>query len=296
MDSLVLELQREAMDSSVPIADLLRKAKTVAVKLDIKEFQDWIEKESNGYSKAEDLPDYRKIIGEGKALNPYHGWQPIVFSRSKIAEYFNTCYIFQPVSTIESSLKSESTFFTLNYSPEAEKNLQNATTGPGLEITRHIDPSQMVGIIERVRNIIHDWTLKLEKDGILGEGMTFSKEEKKLASNKNYTINIGNVTSAQFQQDSPGSTQSMTINEFDIDKVKEFVELFESKIDEVKFKQDELDEIKAEIAGIKSQFEVKKPNKNMVLGALTSIRDKLTIHGATEAGKFLLGEIGKLFI
>ena len=42
MISIVLELQKEAMNPAVEISDLLRKAKFVARKLKISEIEEWI--------------------------------------------------------------------------------------------------------------------------------------------------------------------------------------------------------------------------------------------------------------
>lgn len=77
MDSIVLELQREALDENVNIETLLRKAYLVAKKLKLKDFEDWINQEMNGYNK--EVPKYREIAGEVKAYNPLRGWIPIVF-------------------------------------------------------------------------------------------------------------------------------------------------------------------------------------------------------------------------
>jgi hypothetical protein len=49
MQSLLLQLQGECLDSSVSIPDVLRKALVVARKLGVKDFQTWIEKALNGY-------------------------------------------------------------------------------------------------------------------------------------------------------------------------------------------------------------------------------------------------------
>jgi len=47
--SLVLELQKEALDQRVSVSHLLRKALVVVRKLKLSEFQNWIEIELNGY-------------------------------------------------------------------------------------------------------------------------------------------------------------------------------------------------------------------------------------------------------
>ena len=72
-----------------------------------------------------------------------------------------------------------------------------------------------IGVLDAVRNAILDWTLKLEQDGILGEGMTFSTEEKQTAMNNGPTYNIagnfhgviGNVSSQHAQIGSFGQIE-----------------------------------------------------------------------------------------
>lgn len=72
---------------------------------------------------------------------------------------------------------------------------------------RQISRSQLTAIIDRVRNLILDWALDLEKNRILGEGMTFSDEEKKRASSTAITVHgnfqgiIGDVRESKLSQD-----------------------------------------------------------------------------------------------
>ena len=76
MEGIVLELEREALDENVGIEALLRKAYLVARKLKLTDFEKWINNEQNGYEG--EVPEYRMIGGEYKALNPYRGWIPVV--------------------------------------------------------------------------------------------------------------------------------------------------------------------------------------------------------------------------
>ena len=52
----------------------------------------------------------------------------------------------------------------------------------------------------------------MEKDGILGEGLTFSKNEAEIAHQGNHTINYlavsGDVVSSQIQQGTNASSQN----------------------------------------------------------------------------------------
>lgn len=86
MKSLVLELQAEALDSNVPVADLLRKALVVARKLNIPALQEWCESELKGYSgPGTEVPSYRKMEGRLMAHNPYRGWIPVMFKDPEVA-------------------------------------------------------------------------------------------------------------------------------------------------------------------------------------------------------------------
>lgn len=59
--SLLREIQKAALDSSVNLPDLLRKCKVLAARLKHREFADWIGRELNGYSRDDDLPAYRQV-------------------------------------------------------------------------------------------------------------------------------------------------------------------------------------------------------------------------------------------
>ena len=69
----------------------------------------------------------------------------------------------------------------------------------GIEIARN----QMAGLIDHVRNLILDWSLDLEKAGILGGELGFSPEEQRQASK--VSINIGTFNGNLHQGDVSGS-------------------------------------------------------------------------------------------
>jgi len=55
---------------------------------------------------------------------------------------------------------------------------------------RMFSNNQVTSIFDAVRNRILDWTLKLEAEGILGEGMTFTPKEKEAAQHVVFTSQI----------------------------------------------------------------------------------------------------------
>lgn len=68
--SLVLDLQKDAIDSNLAVTDLLRKAKVAAKKLRVADFEEWIDSELFGYEEADTIPPYRRLRGELRASTP----------------------------------------------------------------------------------------------------------------------------------------------------------------------------------------------------------------------------------
>jgi hypothetical protein len=75
-----------------------------------------------------------------------------------------------------------------------------------------ISPNVIIDIIEQVKNKILDWAIVLEENGIMGEGISFTIEEKTRAQSEPQIVNyISNfysfVSDLQFQQGTDNSEQ-----------------------------------------------------------------------------------------
>lgn len=192
MAGLVEQLQAEVLDSTKPITDLLRKALVVAKKLGIKDFETWIAAELNGYvGTTLTPPEYRKVVGEIKAYNPYNNYlMPIVVDDPKISMTIRSRYLFEPISSLQSLLEEKTGSLTLSFPRQIEKMLCNGHDEwvvPKL----HLGINAIHSILDTVRNNILQWALKLEEEGILGEGMSFNAQEKEKALTST-NIRIGN--------------------------------------------------------------------------------------------------------
>ena len=207
--SLILELQKHAMDQGFNILDLLSRAYVVARKLRIDSFVDWIEKEQKGYSKETEVPPYRRIATYLHYRNPYNGWQPVVLQSKKEQLFYASFPVTDSIPSISDLLKSSGAFSCYLLSDDMNvkysKSLRHiGDLGVVFQFALYTPRNAMANIIQQVRNKILDWSLLLEENGILGEGMSFS--EKELANAKtnsiiNYTINIyGNAENTQIQQ------------------------------------------------------------------------------------------------
>jgi hypothetical protein len=195
MIPIVLQLQKDAIDKNIPVANLLRTAKVIATKLDQNEALTWIDKELNGYMEcsSEELPRYRKLTGEPKAYNPYHGWQPIIFKGAKDLKLASKAPLGQALGSIEESLSNgKDGYFVFPYSPERKTNLIQAISYD-TDVHLRLDFSQLWGVVDAVRNLVLNWSLELEKAGIVGSQMIFTVEEKVSAKAVTHQFFIQNV-------------------------------------------------------------------------------------------------------
>ena len=76
-----------------------------------------------------------------------------------------------------------------------------------------------------MRNRVLEWALELEKKGIIGEGMTFSTEERKAAGQTTYQAitNIGSMKNSQLSQNSPNASQNLQTGA-DLEQILAFIE------------------------------------------------------------------------
>lgn len=215
--AIVLELQEEALKSDSDILSLLRKSSLIARKLDLKDFQDWISNELNGYKNEENLPDYRYIRGDLKALNPVHGWVPVVVSNAKWEKQFSIRKVFDSIPSLNSlsTFNEKPLYLPLN---GEEIDFLNNYTPFKTTYTMLISPNSVSNIIEQVKNKILDWAITLEENGILGEGLRFTTEEKAIAKNEaqivNYINNFyGDISDSQIQEGTTNSKQKLKKNQ-----------------------------------------------------------------------------------
>ena len=206
---IVIQLQTEALDESVDIETLLRKAYLVARKLQLKDFEKWASNEQNGYT--DNIPEYRIIDGEIKAWNPYHGWIPVVFN-GKIADELGKMPIGNPISVICDAYKSNDEAIVFNLSGQLTEILNQNTTAFQTKYSFHSSKTEFRKIISAVRNKILEWAILLEENGIVGDGLSFTEKEKQTAL-ESHTINsytnnfFATTDNAQIQQGGNNNNQ-----------------------------------------------------------------------------------------
>lgn len=199
---IVIELQKQALDENTSLEALLRKAYLVAKKLKLKELEVWINQEQNGYNSK--VPDYRILAGEMKAWNPYHEWIPMIMP-ADIANMVNKIPLGMSISAIVDSYESSEGSVVLSINGEMTEALNKMTDSFPTKYGFIVSKSELYRIMSTVRNKILDWAIILEENGILGEDMTFTNEEKETATSSeiinNYINNFyGEVNDIDLQQ------------------------------------------------------------------------------------------------
>ncbi len=175
---------------------MLRRAKIIAVKLDLVDFWQWIESELNGYKLNSDIPEYRIIQGQPKAYNSYYGVRsPITFMDSDDRDAFAHKAIGQSIAELEHIVQNrdDEKWLQIPYPEDIQIQMRELHKWVATQYTLLITFTAVRGVIESVRNILLDWSLKLEKEWILWHEITFSEQEKEIALNEkinNYHINV----------------------------------------------------------------------------------------------------------
>ena len=291
MTGLVLELQREALDSSVPVGSLLRKASVISRKLDLKEVDEWIGCELGGYRDV-DPPEYRKVFGELKAWNPVRGWIPVVIPDTEMVELICSRYIPQSVFELEDLLAEGAEAPILKFPSDQQAALMQfmqANMQPALHLSRQL----LLRIVQAVRDRILNLTLDWEKRGILGEGLTFSREEKANASAITYTTinHIGEMHNSQLQQHSSGS---QTLNASDAQALISLADAVKAALAQLKLGSDQQAELEADAATLRLQAGLPKPKAGIVRATLLSMKAIIEGCAGNVAATALLARIGPL--
>lgn len=298
MSSLVLELQKELLDSGCDVLHALRKAHVIAVKLKLNDFDSWIQNELNGYKgNYKDVPDYRQMKGQLKAKNPYHGWIPIMFSDNKTENALSCMPAYESLAELlEVKKGSKDGNFFYGFPAEQSQMIIKMSNMPmPMQIGLFISTHHITEVVERVRNCLLEWTLKLEAEGIMGEGMMFNQEEKATAQaipqqiNNYYgTVVNGDVENAQIVS---GSSNTVTYSAGDVtNAVKEIRKTLESE----SISKDDMESAVEMLEDISNKIDQgKKPG--VIKAALVGLRDFVLDVGANVTATLIAAKIQGLF-
>lgn len=277
MTGLVLELQRDAYNQEIRVSTLLRKALAISKKLGIVEIENWLNKELNGYLTQDEIPKYRIIYGDVKAWNSYrNSWIPTCLPNAEIEELVSKREIDLPIGELESLIENEAHELRVSLPSYVEKILVEIFDKQ-MQFYLIVGKTKFISILEIVRTNILNWTLELEQQGILGEGMSFSAEEKAKAQHitNHITNNIGSMHNSQLQQDSAHATQALNVTETNQADLKAFVEELKKSVDSLQLAQEQIQVLKEAIAMLEIQANSTKPNNLIIKESGRTVRNIL---------------------
>lgn len=284
---LILQIQEAAMDSKASVTDALRKAKIACFKLDLKTFLGWVDCELGGYTadSEQEIPNYRCIIGELQAFNPVRGWMPIHCNDSEEHDILARAFIVQSIGSIEDMLigADPANIFTYRHNQDAS-NIIRRMIGYNFDIRVKLAFPHAVGILHAVRNILLDWTLSMEREGIVGENLIFSSEDRRKSSvvteKTVNNFNIGHV--GALVQNAQGSiVQGSAASSLDINDVRKLVEDMERLLPAAALNKDTEAQVSDALDGLKDASKGMHPDKSRIRKGLELLKGVMASAGET---------------
>lgn len=198
---LVIQLQLAAMDAQATVQSVLLKAKVVAAKLGLKDddLALWIEDELNGYmGSPRDLAPYRTIPVQPIAHNPFVGEIPVQIGAKPDPLLYRALHelpMTQSIAEIEQLAGRPTGNLRADFPPDLAS-IVNELASASFPLRWKFGPSQLKGILEAVRQRALTWALELEAGGVVGEGFSFTLQEKAAAVSITNHFNNSNVGNA----------------------------------------------------------------------------------------------------
>lgn len=241
--SIVLELQKELLDNTAPLSQLIIKAWVVAKKLKLEDDAVQLRKEIDGYecSYCEEIPKYRDTRGKiqkyqalewkdidenGFCIDPKSFYHP-----SPIIDF--PFSIRKPIRNIEKELVIIGDVAEKMYPVDLRYRLKNMYSIDNNDQYRCLYSSTVHSdILHKIRMKLIEWTMFLSENGILGNDMSFEEDEKEMA--KQIIHAGGNVVLQNYPNNSP-QTVSFNTNQLEIfDKLLKAVEAIENNEEMIK--------------------------------------------------------------
>ncbi len=157
--------------------------------------------------------------------------------------------------------------------------------------------SEVVGIIDAVRNALLDWSLKLEKLGVKGEGMSFSDDERRRAHETQAVYNIGTIGTFTGNMGSGSGSFSVEGNTVNVTS-KAAIESLVRKIwdgrEAYQIEPESTRELHQALDGLQAEVKAPQPSAKRIDGLLASVRGIAEKAAGSLVAQGILYEIGKL--
>jgi hypothetical protein len=293
MVAIIEQIQRDAVDDQVRVSTLLRKVKLAAAKLGLGTIEDWVESELNGYDGR--VPDYRIVRGRPMAQNPVRGWEPI----GGYIEELSRRSVGNSIAALEHMIGEPGVRGTFHVAfPDSISDKLNSSNGThGWLAALEIDKSAFVAIIDRVRTMILDWALAMEKAGVHGSEFSFEPAEKKAAQSASTTINIGNIASFTGNLGTGNVAGDISVSDVNATLTQDLVDQLRKRLPEFNEFGVDIETLAARLDQIEELIKSKSPQSGSTLrgllidvkGILVGAAGNLAATGALATLNAILG-------
>lgn len=291
MPTIVEQLQLDAANPAIPVSTLLQRVKIAAAKLKLQQVESWVDLELGGYSG--DVPDYRKVFGELRAFDPYHGWIEVQ-GDSRLMEIISQSSTQQAVNILEDLLRKDKGDIVIRMSPRKVELLNSFVKSDLSKYALFIGRGPIIEVLNKVRNSILDWAIDLERNGIIGEAFSFSPNEREIARNHPVTISIGNIGAFTGNMGSQNTSGDISSSDVKVDQAKGLIAQVQPVIDRVapethnpELTQDLFDQIRNELS-------TPNPEQRRLRSFLSAFRDALSGASGNLIATGIIAELTKL--
>jgi hypothetical protein len=212
MNSKIIDLKNEIKEEKISTSVILNKALEVALRLNQNDFADWIRKEKTGYKdRTVKIPDYRFVYGNLIYKTPFSSWDNLDFNYISFEdeEKYTNIPLNEGVDLLESFVINYYKNYSTIKAPKYLEQKISKSKGLDIELRFKFATYQINAVLKKINNVVYEWLINLETNGIIGENNAFSESEIAKAKNIYNIFNFyNNVTKSQFNVDSDDNTQS----------------------------------------------------------------------------------------
>jgi hypothetical protein len=133
-----------------------------------------------------------------------------------------------------------------------------------------ISEARLHGILDAIRTTVLEWALRLEEQGVIGDGLSFSDADRKAASHM--VFNIGLMSHSQIQADAAGSQQHLISVGPDNERILALAKEIRASLPRLSLGKAASDELTSELGTLEAQSKSPKPKHGIIKESLRSVR------------------------
>lgn len=207
MPKLIEELTTLASDNKSTASELLKKMRIATVRLQLEDIEEWVKHELEGYPDVNVIPHYRYIGGVPQSCHVHWGWRTLKLSGNEFNDTLaSICMYSQGIATLEAIAENPGPY-RLSYPTFVEQAFMPHMVAGVNKIGLCVDRSAVIGVIDAIKHRVLEWSLAMEKAGVVGEGMSFTLDEKEKAANVTYNVSMGD--NSRFNQNSTDNSANV---------------------------------------------------------------------------------------